>query len=116
EKELDVSPWERHPPRMEPEPDGPVARLWELYDRGKVETDELKRFELIREIEKIHLTEGPFFMGCVANSPQVIVVKQDLRNVPRRENLAQGGLVNPWGHPTPAVYDPECYYWENPER
>src|SRR5690606_22064303 len=44
EKELDVSPWERHPPRMEPEPDGPVARLWELYDRGKVETDELKRF------------------------------------------------------------------------
>ena len=40
--------------------------------------------------------------------------KTDLRNIPRKENLALGGLVNPWGHPTPAVYDPECFYWENP--
>jgi peptide/nickel transport system substrate-binding protein len=115
DKEKDLDPWKRHPPRMEPEPGGPVARLWELYDRGKIESDEMKRFELIWEIEKIHISEGPFFMGCVANAPQVIVVKKDLRNVPRRENLAQGGLVNPWGHPTPAVYDPECYYWETPK-
>lgn len=27
---------------------------------------------------------------------------------------AAAGLVNPWGQPTPAVYDPECFYWENP--
>jgi peptide/nickel transport system substrate-binding protein len=42
------------------------------------------------------------------------VAKTGLRNIPRKENLALGGLVNPWGHPTPAVYDPECFYWENP--
>ena len=33
-----------------------------------------------------------------------------------KDTLAQGGLVNPWGHPTPAVYDPETYYWENPPQ
>jgi peptide/nickel transport system substrate-binding protein len=52
----------------------------------------------------------------VANYPQVMIVKKDLRNVPKRENLAQGGAVNPWIHPTPAVYDPETWYWEDPTQ
>jgi peptide/nickel transport system substrate-binding protein len=114
--ELDLDPWKRRPPRMQPEKDGPVAKLWELYDRSKVEPDEMKRTQLVWEIEKIHMTDGPFFMGCVANYPQVIVVKKGLRNVPRKENLTLGGLVNPWGHPTPAVYDPETYFWDNPDQ
>jgi peptide/nickel transport system substrate-binding protein len=54
-------------------------------------------------------------MGCVANYPQVIIKKKDLNNVPSKENLALGGFVNTWIHPTPAVYDPECYYWQNPQ-
>jgi peptide/nickel transport system substrate-binding protein len=115
EKEVDVDPWKRHPPRMEAEPDGPVKKLWDLYNEAKVEPDEMKRTQLVWEIFKIHISDGPFIMGCVANYPQVMVIKKDLRNVPRKENLALGGFVNPWIHPTPAVYDPECYYWENPE-
>ncbi|HEU4547033.1 MAG TPA: ABC transporter substrate-binding protein, partial [Microlunatus sp.] len=86
----------------------------DLYNRARVEPDRMKQVELVWEIEKLHISDGPFFMGCVANYPQVIVAKTDLRNIPRKENLATGGLVNPWGHPTPAVYDPECFYWENP--
>jgi peptide/nickel transport system substrate-binding protein len=100
---------------MEAEPDGPVKKLWDLYNEAKVEPDEMKRTQLVWEIFKIHISDGPFIMGCVANYPQVMVIKKDLRNVPRKENLALGGFVNPWIHPTPAVYDPECYYWENPE-
>jgi peptide/nickel transport system substrate-binding protein len=114
DKETDVDPWERHPPRMDADKDGPIAKLWDLYNRARVEPDRMKQIELVWEIEKLHISDGPFFMGCVANYPQVIVAKTDLRNVPRKENLALGGLVNPWGHPTPAVYDPECFYWENP--
>ncbi|QDP98430.1 ABC transporter substrate-binding protein [Microlunatus elymi] len=112
DKETDVDPWKRHPPRMEAEKDGPVAKLWDLYNRARVEPDKQRQYELVWEIEKIHISDGPFFMGCVANYPQVIVAKKDLGNIPRKENLATGGLVNPWGHPTPAVYDPECYYWK----
>jgi peptide/nickel transport system substrate-binding protein len=114
ETELDVDPWRRHPPRMEPTDDGPVRRLWELYDQSKVEMDEMKRHELVWEMIKIHVSDGPFFMGCVANYPQVVIKKRDLNNVPGKENLALGGFVNTWIHPTPAVYDPECYYWETP--
>ncbi|SDS86967.1 ABC transporter substrate-binding protein [Microlunatus soli] len=116
EKESDVNPWKRHPPRMEPEEGGPVAKLWDLYSKARVEADKTKQYELVWEIEKLHMEEGPFYMGCVANYPSVMVVKKGLRNVPRKENLATGGLVNPWGHPTPAVYDPECYYWDKPQN
>jgi peptide/nickel transport system substrate-binding protein len=55
-------------------------------------------------------------MGCVANYPQVIVSKTDLKNVPDRRNLAQNGIVNPGKIPCPASYDPECYFWDNPAQ
>ncbi|HEY8454361.1 MAG TPA: ABC transporter substrate-binding protein [Actinopolymorphaceae bacterium] len=112
-KEQDVDPYERTPPRMEPEPGGPIERLWEIYDRSKVEPDEMKRHQLVWEMTKIHIEEGPFFQGSVANTPAVIAVHRDLGNVPRKENLAQGGFAAPWIHPTPAVYDPEAYFWRN---
>ena len=55
-------------------------------------------------------------MGCMANYPTVVLGQDDLRNVPRRQNLTLGGWTNPWHHPTPAVYDPEAFFWENPSQ
>jgi peptide/nickel transport system substrate-binding protein len=112
-EQLDVDPYKRTPPRMEPEPGGPVDRLWKLADRARVETDALARDSLFWEMVKIHIEEGPFIMGAVANFPRIELVKKGLRNVPTREQTALGGLVNDWHHPTPAVYDPEAWYWES---
>ena len=92
----------------------PAAKA-KSYDASKVEPDVMKRHQLVWDMIKIHVSDGPFMMGSVANYPQVMVIKTDLKNVPRKENLAQGGMVNPWIHPTPAVYDPECYFWDNPD-
>ncbi len=114
--ELDVDPWERHPPRLEPEPGGPVEKLWEIYDRSKVEPDTIKRHHLVWDMIKVHVNYGPFFMGCVANYPRICLVSYDLRNVPYREDLKLGGFGNPWIHPTPAVYNPEMWYYENPDK
>jgi peptide/nickel transport system substrate-binding protein len=110
------NPWKRQPPRIMPEKDGPVAKLWDLYDQTKVEPDEMKRTQLVWDIIKVHVSDGPFFQGTVANPPQVISKKKTLKNVPTKENLALGGFVNPWIHPTPAVYDPDTYFWDDPEK
>jgi peptide/nickel transport system substrate-binding protein len=112
----DIDPFRRTPPRMEPEKGGPIEKLWQIYDRSKVEPDELKRHQLAWELTKVHIEFGPFFQGSVANTPTLTVAHKDLRNVPVRENLAMGGFSQPWIHPTPAVYDPETYFWANPER
>lgn len=117
EEEADVSPWDRQPPWMLPEnDDDPVARLWDLYARARVEHDEMTRIGLLWDIVKIHIEEGPFFIGSVADYPAIVLVRDGLSNVPNRENLALGGWVNPWILPSPAVYDPETYFWDNPEE
>lgn len=113
-QELDRSPFERTPPREQPEPGGPVARLWELYDQSKLEPDTMKRHQLVWDMIRIHAQDGPFMIGSVANTPYIVLVRRGLLNVPRREDLTLGGFVGPWIHPTPAVYDPETWYWDNP--
>jgi hypothetical protein len=57
-----------------------------------------------------------FFIGTVADYPRIVLAHRDLHNVPERENLALGGWVNPWILPSPAVYDPETYFWDDPEE
>jgi ABC-type transport system substrate-binding protein len=112
----DVDPYERNPPSMKPPEDDPVARMWSLYDRARVETNALKRYQLVWEIIKIHIAEGPFYMGVVGNFPVVELAHQELRNVPSRDNLRLNGLICPWQHPTPAAYDPEAFFWNNPKE
>jgi len=115
-QQQNVNPWKRTPPRLAPDAKGPIAKLQTLYDQTKLEPDLMKRTKLVWDMMKIHIQQGPFFIGSVANFPNVVVVKGDLGNVPRKENLAQGGLMNPWGHPTPAVYDPETFFWPDPTK
>ncbi len=114
--EASVDPWKRHPPRIMPDKGGPIEKLWTLYDETKVEPDITKRTSLVWEMTKVHVAQGPFFQGTVANPPQVVVKRTDLKNVPAKDNLALGGFVNPWIHPTPAVYDIEAFYWDNPDQ
>jgi peptide/nickel transport system substrate-binding protein len=63
---------------------------------------------------RIHVQDGPFVTGTVANTPYPVLVRKGLMNVPKRDDLTLGGMVGPWIHPTPAVYDPESWYWDDP--
>ena len=112
--QLDLDPYKRTPPRMAPEKGGSVERLWAIYDKSKIETNPMGRHKLVWDMIKIHVEDGPFYFGTVANTPRIILVKQGLMNVPLKTDLAQGGFCNPWIHPVPAVYDPETFYWETP--
>jgi peptide/nickel transport system substrate-binding protein len=120
QEELDVDPWERNPPRINVDEEAymaPIAEIHKLYDQSKVEPDSMKRHQLVWDMIKVHVAEGPFFSGTVANPPRIILVKQGLMNVPTRDDLLAeglGGFVNPWIIPSPATYDPETWYWDDP--
>jgi len=120
-QQLNVDPYKRTPPRMAPDKGGPIEKIWALYDQTKLEPDQLKRTQLVWQIQKIHISDGPFFTGTVANTPTIILTKQGLHNVPTRADLGskngyQSGFTGPWIIPSPAVYDPETYYWDNPDQ
>ncbi|MBC9728767.1 ABC transporter substrate-binding protein [Streptomyces sp. TRM68367] len=115
-EELDVDPIKRHPPRMAPEDGDSVGKLTELYNQAKAEPEAMKRNRLVWQMMRIHIEDGPFFMGSTANFPEVITKNRDLANVPDPKNLALGGITGPWHIPAPATYDPECWYWTNPDQ
>jgi peptide/nickel transport system substrate-binding protein len=57
----------------------------------------------------IHIDEGPFFIGTVANYPRITVKSKKLMNYPKKEQLKMGGFVNPWIIPYPAVTNTETW-------
>jgi peptide/nickel transport system substrate-binding protein len=115
--EADVSPWDRKPPRFnsdDPQYKGSaVEKIHGLYRQAIIEPDEIKRMELVWQMWDIHIEDGPFFIGTVANYPRTIIASKNLDNVPTRDQLALGGFVNPWIIPCPAVYNMETWYFTN---
>ena len=115
--EKDKSPWDRTPPRFEPDDkeytDSAMPKLHALYDEAIFTVDEVKRMELVWQMNEIHMTEGPYFLGTVANTPRIIIVSKDLDNVPTRDQLKLGGFCNPWIIPYPAITNPETFSFKN---
>jgi len=114
--QTDVDPYKRTPPRMMPEKGGPIEKLWNIYEKAKAEPDFMKRTQYVWDMIKVHMEFGPFFQGTVANPPRPVIKKKKLMNFPARDQLFLGGFMNPWIHPTPAVYDIEAFYWDDPEN
>jgi peptide/nickel transport system substrate-binding protein len=115
-QQQDVNPWKRTPPNLMPDSGGPVDRLQKLYPQALTEPDFLKRNQVVWEIAKIHTQEGPFFSAVVANTPQVVGHRSDMRNVPTRDDLTLHGFTGPWIIPCPAVYDMEAFFWSDPSK
>ena len=115
--EADLSPWDRTPARFNPNDPQykgtPIEQLHALYDVAIFEVDDIKRMELVWQMNDIHMKDGPFFLGTVCNTPRIIIVSKDLENVPQREQLKLGGFCNPWIIPYPAITNPETFSFKN---
>jgi peptide/nickel transport system substrate-binding protein len=111
--EADKSPWDREPPRFnknDPQYKGSaVEKIHALYEKAKIEVDEVKRMELVWQMNDIHMSEGTFFIGTVCNTPRIVIVSNKMENVPTKEQLKLGGFCNPWIIPYPAVVNPETF-------
>ncbi len=108
----DKPPRERTPPLAKPDDDSPQVRLNELYEKAITTPDWEERDAIVREMIRVHMEEGPFFIGTVANYPAPGIVKNNMKNVPRAEDLPTGGYYNGWAVPTPAPYKPMQYFIE----
>ncbi len=110
--ELDKDPRDRNPPREKPAPGGPIDRLQQLYSLAKREPDEAKRDQYVFDMIKIHIEDGPFMFGTIANYPIPVVVSNKMHNVPEGKDLAMGGFVKPWIMVYPGITNPAQYWLE----
>jgi peptide/nickel transport system substrate-binding protein len=111
--EADKSPWDRQPPRFNKQDADYVGtaieKIHALYRQAVIEPDEVKRAQLVWQMWDYHISDGPYFIGTVANYPRIIVKSTKMTNVPTRDQLKLGGFVNPWIIPYPAVTNTETW-------
>ena len=109
--ELDLDPRDRTPPREEIPLNDPMFRMWELYKQAIAEPDVAKRDELTFAIIQIHIDEGPFLLGGIADPPNIVIASNQIHNVPTRDDIPLGGWLGPWvlGMPGAMTY-PEVYF------
>lgn len=110
--ELDLDPLDRNPPREEPPEGDPAWRLWEIYDAARVEPDDATRLAITQDIIRVHIEDGPFFIGTVANAPYIISWLDTVGNVPTKEQLGQGGFIGPWIMSYFGALYPEQFYYK----
>jgi peptide/nickel transport system substrate-binding protein len=114
--DVDKSPWERKPARfIKTDKDyvgTPVEKIHQIYAKAIVEPDEVKRASLVWDMWQIHMDQGPFFIGTVANYPKPKIVSRKLKGVPTHDQLKLGGFDNPWIIPYPAVTNPETWSYK----
>jgi peptide/nickel transport system substrate-binding protein len=111
--DADKDPRDRQPPWEEPPVDDPNYRMFELYKQAIAEPDMQKRDQLLFDIIRIHIEEGPFLLGVIADLPRIVIVGNKVRNVPGTEEIPLGGWLGPWVVAQPgAITYPEQYYLE----
>ena len=86
------------------EPPKEIKQIYELWEKAKSSTDLKERDRLVKEIIRIH-RNNIWYIGTVGEHPRLVVVKNNLRNVP--ENLLCETILN---HPANAY--PEQFYFE----
>ncbi len=87
-------------------PEGDVTwRLWELYEKGLQSPDLEDRHQIALDMYRVHIEEGPFFIGTVGQLPLPVVVRNYFHNVPEPEFVG----LQPW-YGEPGVRKTELFY------
>jgi ABC-type dipeptide/oligopeptide/nickel transport system permease component/ABC-type transport system substrate-binding protein len=99
-------PAARRPSAMEPPPGHPLRQAMQLLDEANAMLDEADRIAHFRRIQDI-AAEQVWTISIASPPPQLVVVKNGFRNVPRMA-LFGANLQ------TPANTGIETYFWEHP--
>jgi peptide/nickel transport system substrate-binding protein len=87
-------------------PTGVMKRLLDIYARILNERDPERCHQLVYEAIRVHMEEGPFTLGTVADVPALVIARNNFRNVP-----LESRIVAPWAVVTPATSYPESFFY-----
>ncbi len=96
-------------PNGEPPPEGHFAwKIWEIWDKVKLEPDEKKRTELFYGILDIWAEEVPY-LGILGEIPALIIVKNGFKGYPAGYPLDDTTEDE-------QLLNPQTYYWDEPSK
>lgn len=88
-----------------PRPGSMLERLQERYTDVLSTVDPAEREAKLLEAYKVHIEDGPLYIGTIGDHPSALIVSNKLRNVP------DFGLVAGWDLGFPGTADPEQFYF-----
>lgn len=88
-----------------PRPGSMLERLQQRYTDVLATIDPAEREAKLLEAYKVHIEDGPLYIGTIGDHPSALIVNNNLRNVP------DFGLVAGWDLGFPGTADPEQFYF-----
>ena len=89
-----------------PRPGTYEERLIKIYQQSVKEPNPIARGQLLAKAVRVHIDEGPFKLGLVANQPALATARNNLRNIPNF------GITAPWTPGAPGSAQPQLWYFE----
>jgi peptide/nickel transport system substrate-binding protein len=86
-------------------PGSMLERLQQRYTEVLSTVDPVEREAKLLEAYKVHIEDGPLYIGTIGDHPSALIVNNNLRNVP------DFGLVAGWDLGFPGTADPEQFYF-----
>lgn len=88
-----------------PRPGSMLERLQQRYTEVMSTVDPAEREAKLLEAYKVHIEDGPLYIGTIGDHPSALIVSNNLRNIP------EVGLVASWDLGFPGTADPEQFYF-----
>ena len=82
------------------------SKLIKIYQQSVKEPNPIARGQLLAKAVRVHIDEGPFKLGLVANQPALATARNNLRNIPNF------GITAPWTPGAPGSAQPQLWYFE----
>jgi len=89
-----------------PRPGTYEESLIQIYQQSVKEPNPIARGKLLAKAVRVHIDEGPFKLGLVANQPALATARNNLRNIPNF------GITAPWTPGAPGSAQPQLWYFE----
>jgi len=89
-----------------PDAGDPMDRMTAMYNKMLAETTDQGQNRQVLDAVKVHVDEGPFFLGVVNDIPNLVVARPNLKNVP------SFAFTGSWAQGAPGSSNPPTYFYK----
>lgn len=91
---------------IKPDEGDPMDRMIQQYNKMLAENTDEGQNKYVLEAVKVHVSEGPFFLGAVNDIPNLVVARPNLKNIP------DFAFTGSWAQGAPGCTDPPTYFYK----
>lgn len=91
---------------IKPDDGDPMDRMIGMYNKMLAENTDEGQNKYVLEAVRVHVEEGPFFLGVVNDIPNLVVARPNLRNIP------DFAFTGSWAQGAPGCTNPPTYFYK----